>query len=260
MGSFTLLTGASSGIGLELAKIFASHKHNLILVARSKDVLDKLAQELRTEHKVTVEVITLDLALESSPAALFKACQDKNLRVDILVNNAGFGDNAAFVNSEWKKQAEMMDLNMKSLTHITHLFLPSMVAAKKGAILNVASTAAFQPGPYMAVYYATKSYVLSFSEALNEELRGSGVYVTTLCPGPTLSGFQKAANMDTALLFKLGVPGSREVAEYAYNSLMKKRVVAVHGIMNKIMAFSVRLTPRTLLVRIVRVLQEKRMS
>lgn len=260
MSEYALITGASSGIGFELAKIFASHNHNLILTARSQGSLEKLAEELRATYKVKVEVAPMDLGLESSPIGLWKFCQERNLKVDILVNNAGFGDNAVFVTSDWQKQAQMMDLNMKSLTHLCHLFLPAMKAAGKGAILNVASTAAFQPGPFMAVYYATKSYVLSFSEALNEELRGTGVYVTTLCPGPTISGFQQAANMDTALLFKLGVPGSRAVAEYAYKALMARKVVAVHGLSNKIMAFSVRLTPRALLVRIVRVLQEKRMG
>lgn len=260
MSEYALITGASSGIGLELAKIFASHNHNLILTARSQNSLKKLAEELRNTYKVKVEVVPLDLGLESSPGALMKFCLDRNLKVDTLVNNAGFGDNAPFEKSEWQKQAQMMDLNMKSLTHLCHLFLPAMVSAGKGAILNVASTAAFQPGPFMAVYYATKSYVLNFSEALNEELRGTGVYVTTLCPGPTLSGFQQAANMDTALLFKLGVPGSRAVAEYAYKSLMAHKGVAVHGFKNKVMAFSVRITPRALLVRIVRTLQEKRMG
>lgn len=258
--SFTLITGASSGIGWELAKIFASHNHNLILVARSKDTLEKLAEDLRSEHRVNVEVLAMDLSLTASPEALFRSCQNKGLAVDILVNNAGFGDNVTFLNSDWKKQADMIDLNMKSLTHLTHLFLPDMVARGKGAILNVASTAAFQPGPYMAVYYASKSYVLNFSEALNEELRGTGVYVTTLCPGPTHSGFQKAANIDSALLMKLNVPRSRDVADYAYQALMNRKSVAVHGWMNKIMAFSVRLTPRALLVRVVRILQEKRMS
>jgi uncharacterized protein len=258
--TFTLLTGASSGIGFELAKIFAAKNHNLILTARSKDTLEKLAENLRKTHKVKVEVLALDLGLAESPSKLFQFCQDKHLKVDILVNNAGFGDNAVFVKSDWRKTAEMMDLNMKSLTHLCRLFLPGMVTVGKGAILNVASTAAFQPGPFMAVYYATKSYVLSFSEALNEELRGTGVYVTTLCPGPTISGFQQAANMDSSLLFKMKVPSSRDVAQYAYNALMARRSVAVYGFMNKVMAFSVRFTPRTLLVRIVRKLQEKRMS
>ncbi|MBS1972158.1 MAG: SDR family oxidoreductase [Bdellovibrionales bacterium] len=258
--SFTLLTGASSGIGFELAKIFAAKNHNLILTARSKETLEKLAEDLRNTHKVKVEVVALDLGLDSSPETLFNYCQEHGLNVDILVNNAGFGDNVVFARSEWRKQAQMMDLNMKSLTHLCHLFIPEMIANREGAILNVASTAAFQPGPFMAVYYATKSYVLSFSEALNEELRGTGVHVTTLCPGPTISGFQEAAGMDTTLLFKMPIPNSRIVAEYGYQSLMAKKSVAVQGWANKLMAFSVRLSPRGLLVRVVRLLQEKRMG
>jgi len=258
--AYTLLTGASSGIGFELAKIFAAKNHNLILAARSKETLEKLAEDLRKAHKVKVEVIAMDLSQESAPSTLFQTCQDRSLRVNILVNNAGFGDNAAFLKSDWKRQENMMDLNMKSLTHLCYLFLPAMVAARQGAILNVASTAAFQPGPFMSVYYATKAYVLSFSEALNEELRGTGVYVSTLCPGPTMSGFQQAAGMDTALLFKLGVPGSQAVAEYAYNALIARKSVAVHGFMNKISVFAVRFLPRGLVVRIVRMLQEKRMK
>ena len=260
MNSFTLLTGASSGIGWELAKIFAAHSENLILVARSKEALEKLAAEIRSTHKVSVEVIALDLSLETAPEELAKICQQRNLRVENFVNNAGFGDNAVFATSSWKKQAEMMDLNMKSLVHLTHLFLPDMLARKKGGILNTASTAAFQPGPFMAVYYATKAFVLSFSEALNEELRGTGVHVTALCPGPTLSGFQKAAGMDSSLLFKMKVPGSLEVAEYGYKAFVAKKPVAVHGLLNKFLALSTRFTPRFLMVKVVRRLQEKRLN
>jgi short-subunit dehydrogenase len=171
------------------------------------------------------------------------------------VNNAGIGDVMAFVDSDWKKQETMIRLNIESLTRLTHLFLPSFVKQGRGGILNVASTAAFQPGPYMAVYYASKSYVLNFSLALNEELKGTGVHITTLCPGPTESGFQKTANMEKSLLFKLfNVPTSEDVATYAYKAFKNKKSLAVHGLMNKIMAHTTGLAPNFILLKVVKFL------
>jgi len=258
MSAYTLITGASGGIGYEFAKVFASHGHSLVLVARSKDALEKLASEIRASNKVSVEVIAMDLSKDESPQELFQKCHEKNLAVDILVNNAGFGDNALFANSDWNKLAEMMDLNVKSLTHLCHLFLPAMLSKKKGAILNLSSVAAFQPGPYMSVYYATKAYVQNFSEALHEEVSAKGVNVMALCPGPTRSGFQAAAGIDSALLLKLPIPSSTEVAEYGYRALKAKKAVAVHGFFNKVLVFSIRLMPRSLVVKIVARMQEKR--
>ncbi|MFS4460937.1 SDR family NAD(P)-dependent oxidoreductase [Bdellovibrio sp. HCB2-146] len=249
---FTLITGASSGIGLELAKQFAQNGKSLILVARSEKALQDLAQELTHQYQIKVHVIPADLSRPEECQRLFELCRQQNLHVENLVNNAGVGDNAAFVETEWTRQEQMIRLNMESLTRLTHLFLPEMVQRKSGGILNVASTAAFQPGPYMAVYYATKAYVLSFSEAINAELKGSGVHATALCPGPTHSAFQATAKMDKSKLFKmLNVPSSKDVAEFAYQSFQKKKAVAVHGVMNKIMSLSVGVTPRFLLLKIV---------
>lgn len=258
MSNFTLITGASSGIGYEFAKIFAEHGHNLILSARSKDVLNELAEELHKKHSVDVYVMPLDLTKPENSNDFQTFCEDRNIFLENIVNNAGFGDHEAFLYADWKKLEDMMRLNMESLVRITHTFLPAMVNAKRGGILNVASTAAFQPGPFMAVYYATKSFVLSFSEAINEELQGTGVHVTALCPGPTLSGFQKTANMDKAKILQyLNMPTSRSVAEYGYKAFMNKKTVAIHGLGNKLMVQSLRISPRALILKILRLLQGK---
>ena len=258
--SYTLLTGASSGIGFELASVFASHNHNLILVARSADKLNQLKSEIEKSKSVKVEVVAMDLSQPDSAEKLFAAVQSKNLTVDILVNNAGFGDHGLFVDSKIERNQEMIDLNILTLTKLTHLFLPNMVKNKNGKIMNVASTAAFQPGPLMSVYYATKAYVLFFSEGLHEELRGTGVTVTALCPGATASGFQAAANLsNVALLDTLKIPTSKEVADYGYQALMDEKVVAIHGFLNSLFAFSVRLTPRSIVRKIAMKLQEKRL-
>lgn len=258
MSKYTLITGASSGIGMEFAKIFAAHGNNLILSARSADVLEKLAVELKSKHSVQVHVIPVDLAVPEECQKILTFCQDRELIVENLINNAGFGDHETFLDADWKKLEQMIRLNMESLVRLTHLFLPDMTERKSGGILNVASTAAFQPGPFMAVYYATKAFVLSFSEALNEELKGSGVHVTTLCPGPTRSGFQKTANMDKAKLFEmLKIPDSSVVADYGYKAFINKKSVAIHGVGNKLMVQMLRVSPRSLILKIVTLLQGK---
>lgn len=256
---YTLITGASSGIGLELAKICACNGQNLVLVARSQEILEELARELQEKYSVEVEVIPVDLSLPLGPEKLFNSIKEKGFVVNTLINNAGFGDHGLFASLQWEKQNAMIKLNIIALTQLTHLFLPDMLARQGGKILNVASTAAFQPGPLMAVYYATKAYVLSFSEALAEELDGSGVTVTALCPGPTLSGFQKSANLgDVPLLGLFRLPTSEQVASYAYQSLSIGRRVAVHGVLNKILTQSVRFIPRGIVVKLIGKLQSKR--
>ncbi|MDG0816403.1 SDR family NAD(P)-dependent oxidoreductase [Bdellovibrio svalbardensis] len=258
MSNYTLITGASSGIGYEFAKIFAKNGCNLVLSARSKLILEDLAAELVKLHGVKVHVLEADLSNPEECRRLEAFCQNNEIFVENLINNAGVGDNEAFVDSDWKKQEHMIRLNIESLVKLTHMFLPKMVERKSGGILNVASTAAFQPGPFMAVYYATKAFVLSFSEALNEELKDTGVHVTSLCPGPTRSGFQEAAKMDKAVLFKLlNIPDAKVVAEYGYHAFKNKKAVAIHGFMNKIMVQSLRISPRILILKIVRFLQKK---
>ncbi len=256
---YTLITGASSGIGYELASVFAKNNHNLILVARSTDKLNSLRTEIEKNFKVVAEVISADLSKNGSAEELFNEVTKRNLKVNILVNNAGFGEHDYFINSDINKLEEMILLNILTLTKLTKLFLPQMIQNQSGKILNVASTAAFQPGPLMSVYYATKAYVLSFSEGLYEELKGTGVSTTALCPGPTESGFQKAAQMkDVPLLNAMKIPTSKEVAEYGYDALMKNQAVAIHGVLNNVLARSTGLVPRAIIRKMMMKLQAKR--
>lgn len=253
-----LITGASSGIGLELAELFAKNKTNLVLVARSEGKLKELADKLQKQYNVKVFLLSKDLSNYDTAKEIFDWCTSQGIAVDFLVNNAGFGDFGMFAESKWEKQLQMINLNITTLTYLTHLFLPSMVKRKQGRVLNVASTAAFQPGPLMAVYYATKAYVLHFSEAIANELSGTGVTVTALCPGATESGFQAAADMQESKLVKgKKLPTSKEVAEYGYNAMMDGKTVAIHGTMNYLMANSVRFTPRDLVVKVARMVQDK---
>jgi uncharacterized protein len=253
-----LITGASSGIGLELAWVFAGQAHDLVLVARGIDKLNGLAGELRAAHGIKVRAIGADLGRMDEVQRVYDTCQSEGLVIDFLVNNAGFGDYGEFVGRDWARTEHMIDLNIKALTKFCHLFLPAMVQRRAGRVLNVASTAAFQPGPLMTVYYASKSYVLFFSEALHNELKGSGVSVTCLCPGPTASNFQKAADLESSALFKnRSIPGARAVAEFGYRAMMKGKMTVIHGRINAFMAWSVRLVPRKLILTIVRRMQRR---
>ena len=251
-----LITGASSGIGLELAKEFAKDKINLIIVARTEGKLKELAAELQNKFGITVHILAKDLSNYNTAKEIFDWCNQNNIAVDYLVNNAGFGDFGFFVDSDWEKQLQMINLNIATLTYFTRLFLPGMVQRKFGKVLNVASTAAFQPGPTMSVYFATKAYVLHFSEAIVNELIGTGVTVTALCPGATESGFQIAAAMEESKMVKgKKLPTSAEVAAYGYKAMNDGKAVAIHGMMNYLMANSVRFAPRNLVVKIARYIQ-----
>lgn len=253
-----LITGASSGIGYELARVFAQNKINLVLVARSEKKLQEFAAELSKVYGIKVEVLAKDISVVASAQEIYDALKQKSITIDFLVNNAGFGDFGFFTETKWEKELEMINLNITALTVLTKLFVKDMVARKFGKVVNVASTASFQPGPLMAVYYATKAYVLSFSEAIANELQGTGVTVTALCPGPTESGFQNAAAMNDSKLVKgKKLPTSQEVAEYAYKVMMNGKVVAIHGVMNTIMAQSVRFTPRAIVRSLVRMMSER---
>jgi uncharacterized protein len=253
-----LITGASNGIGLELAKVHASKGDNVVLVARNKAKLDELKSELETHYKIKVTTIAKDLSAHNAALDVYNETKAAGIAVDYLINNAGFGDFGMFVETDWSKEEQMINLNITTLTQFTKLYLKDMVARKSGRIMNVASTAAFQSGPTMAVYYATKAYVLSFSEAVNNEVSDKGVTITTLCPGATESGFQAAAAMEESALVKgKKLPTSKEVAEYGYKAMMKGKTVAIHGFMNTLMATSVRFTPRPLVVAITRKLQDK---
>ncbi len=253
-----LITGASNGIGLELAKVHASKGGDLVLVARNKSKLDELKTTLENQYKVKVYTIGKDLSASNSAQEVYNETTKQNIRIDYLINNAGFGDFGMFVETDWNKELQMINLNITTLTQFTKLYLQDMVKRKSGKIMNVASTAAFQSGPTMAIYYATKAYVLSFSEAIDNEVSDKGVTVTTLCPGATESGFQAAAAMEESALVKgKKLPTSKEVAEYGYKSMMQGKTVAIHGSMNWIMANSVRFTPRAMVVKITRKIQDK---
>jgi short-subunit dehydrogenase len=253
-----LITGASNGIGLELAKIHAAKGDQLVLVARNKSKLDELKIELEKTYKISVYTIGKDLSAMNAGQEIFDETSKQQIHIDYLINNAGFGDFGMFVETDWNKEAQMIQLNITALTQLTKLYLKEMVKRGSGKIMNVASTAAFQSGPTMAVYYATKAYVLSFSEAIDNEVRDKGVTVTALCPGATESGFQAAAAMEESNLVKgRKLPTSKEVAEYGYESMMKGRTVAIHGFMNYLLANSVRFIPRAMVVKVTRKLQDK---
>lgn len=253
-----LITGASAGIGYELALRFAREGHPLVIVSRSRERLSKLAGEIRQKYGSEPVVIPCDLSRCGSASELFKEVQSRKIHVDILVNNAGVGMYGFFQDGEPALQTDMIQLNVTSLTELTRLFLPAMLEKKRGKILNVASTAAFQPGPYMAVYYASKAYVLSFTEALKNELKGTGVSATVLCPGPTESEFQHTSGMTDLRLFNLTMMKAAPVADAGYRGLMAGKTVVLPGFMNKITPLGARLFPRGLLVSIVRHVQGKR--
>lgn len=256
---YTLVTGASSGIGWELAYEFAKHQHNLIITARRIENLNNLKADIEKKYSVKVVVISADLSTSGAAEKLFAEIKKQNLTLDILVNNAGFGDHGVFVKADLRKISEMIQVNISALTELTHFVLPEFIARKSGKILNVASTAAFQPGPLMTVYYATKAFVLSFTEGLHEELLNSGVNVTALCPGPTTSGFQAVANMGSIAIFSaIRLPTSQDVAAYAYKALMQNKVIAVHGFVNRLIATCISFFPRFIVRKMVMRMQKKR--
>jgi uncharacterized protein len=247
-----LITGASSGIGYELAREFARHRYNLVLVARSAAKLADLANSLQTQFGVVATVLVKDLALPTAPQEIGAELQQAGIEVDVLVNNAGFGGYGAFADTDLTHELEMLQVNIVALTHLTKLVLPPMQARRSGKILNVASVAAFQPGPLMAVYYATKAYVLSFSEALGNELQGTGVTVTALCPGPTVTGFEAKANLQGSKLFKQALMDAETVAIAGYQALMQGKPIVIPGWKNRLLPLVVRLLPRQLVTRLVR--------
>jgi short-subunit dehydrogenase len=247
-----LITGASMGIGKELAKIFAADGRDLVLVARSEDKLRSLGQELEEAHGITAHVVPADLTDPAAPAAIFASLESKGLQLDYLVNNAGFGAQGEFATLPFQTQMDMLKVNVDAVVALTHLGLQGMLARKRGRILNIASVAGFQPGPDMTMYYATKAFVLLFSEGIAEEVKGSGVTVTVHCPGATATNFGETARNATSLYFRLGATSADKVARHAYRSMMKGKVVAIEGLMNWLTAFSVRFSPRALVRKLAR--------
>jgi hypothetical protein len=253
-----LITGASAGIGLDIARLMAAANFDLILVARGTDKLQALAQELEAEHGIHAHVIPADLARRESPEEIFAEIARRGLQTDILVNNAGFGVYGPFSQTSLPDELQMIQVNITSLIHLTKLALPAMIARKRGRILNVASTAAFQPGPLMALYYASKACVLSFSEAIANELQGTGVTVTCLCPGPTQTEFAARARIEKTRLFKLGAMTSIDVARAGLQGMLRGHTLVIPGFKNKLLAQSVRFSPRKLVTAIARKIQESR--
>jgi short-subunit dehydrogenase len=250
LGETVLITGASSGIGRELAGLFASDGADLVLIARSEGRLRALADELTATYRVKVQVMPADLSQPASPGEIAEALAQRHIQVDVLVNNAGFGAHGPIAAIGAERQLEMIEVNVAALTRLTALLLPGMLQRRHGAILNVASTAAFQPGPYQAVYCATKAYVLSFTEALAEEVRGSGVLVSCLAPGATDTGFAAQAGTQGTRLFRRGVMNVGRVARAGHDGMRRGRTLVIPGLRNRTLAFSVRLAPRTLAVRV----------
>jgi short-subunit dehydrogenase len=251
-----LITGSSFGIGMEFARIFAREGYNLVLVARTADRLRQLASEVEKNHGTRSLILAADLTEPGAPAYVLDQTTRADIQLDVLVNNAGFGQYGPFAENDLEECLRQIQLNVTTLTHLTRLYLPAMVERKSGGILNVASTAAFQPGPLMAVYFATKAYVLHFSEALANELQGSGVTVTCLCPGATATEFHKRANATGMNLLKFGSMDAHTVAEDGYRALMAGKPVVISGLKNWLLAQSVRLSPRRLVTTIARKTQE----
>jgi short-subunit dehydrogenase len=253
-----LITGASSGIGAELARVFAAHGHDLVLVARRLDALEALAGQLEGKHTVRATVLRADLSEPTAPAELFEAVRGAGLQVDILVNNAGFGLAGEFAETDIDRELEMIQVNVAALTHLTKLFVRPMLQRRAGGVLNVASVAGLFPGPLRSVYYATKAYVLSFTEALAEELRDSGVRVTALCPGPTTTEFHTVSGGAPERFGSRRVSDARSVARFGYDALQSNVRVAIPGFQNRLAVQGRRLAPRALVTRLVRQVQERR--
>jgi hypothetical protein len=238
-----LVTGASAGLGAEFAKLCAAGGYDVVLVARSAARLAELAAELVKTHGVKARPLAADLADPTAPPEIF--AQLAGTPVDLLINNAGFGVRGAYTETDWARESSLMQVNMVALAHLTKLFLPEMVRRRSGRILNVASTAAFVPGPFMALYYASKAFVLSFSEALSNEVEGTGVTVTVLCPGATRTEFAQAAGIAHSALFRGATMGAAEVARVGYRAMMAGKSSVIAGARNRWMIRGVRLVPRS---------------
>ncbi|MBC8321882.1 MAG: SDR family oxidoreductase [Bacteroidetes bacterium] len=246
--NYALITGASSGIGYELALLFAKNGHNLILVARQKNKLQQLADELKNNHQVETLVIPLDLSRTDAASEIFEQLQAKSIHVDYLVNNAGFYVKGTFSETSWKEEQKLIQLQCLNYTQLTKLFLPAMLNQRAGGILNIGSTGSFVPGPYNAVYCAAKSFVLSFSEAVAEEVSGSGVNITALCPGGTNTNFHKFNERKSSIFFPM--MKASKVAKSGYKALMQGKRVVVPGVSNKIQVFLLRFIPGKLVSKL----------
>ncbi len=252
VGKTALITGGSSGIGLEFARIFAREQYHLVLVARRKDRLIQLKKELEERYSVHVTCFVCDLTVLDAANRIYQFLQDQKIQLDVLVNNAGFGLGGEFHDSDLTRITEMVQVNVMALMRLTRLILPDMIKRQQGKILNVASMAGFLPGPLSSIYYATKSFVVSFSEAIAYELKDKNIQVTVLCPGPVKSEFQYVAyKEDVSLTNQRRIPTAQETAEHGYQGLMAGKILVIPNVYNKMILFLIRLLPRSVVVRMV---------
>jgi len=252
-----LITGASSGIGRDLARLHARQGGDLVIVARRREALEELKAELEEEHAVTVTVLTADLVEAGACKELYRRVSELELSIDVLINNAGFGGHGKFYERSWEQDHAMIQLNIVALSELTHLFLQDMVRRKQGKILNAASTAAFVPGPLQATYYATKAFVLSFSQALAEELREANITVTALCPGAVATEFSETANLEGTAAFRRAAP-SMKVAQVGYRAMQRGRLVAINDWkLSLLLNWLVPFLPRRAVLRLSRRTMEK---
>ena len=243
--SYALVTGASSGLGREIARVLAREGFNLLLVARREDKLLEVKHELEASWGIDALVLPADLAREDAALDVYDYVLGRNLRIDVLVNNAGFGDSGAFHEADWQRQRNMVQVNIIALMQLTRLLVPHMVERGCGMVMNLASAAALCAGPYMSVYYASKAYVLSFSQALHEELKGTGVTVTALCPGPTATGFEAAAEMGTDSTMFRHADDAATVAQRGCKAMEAGKAISLQGAITKRLAFAARIVPRS---------------
>jgi short-subunit dehydrogenase len=239
-----LITGASAGLGLEYAKLFAADGHDVVLVARRRDRLEALAGQLQQAHGTRAHVVEADLASPGGPGRTLEEVRRLDVPVEFLVNNAGFGTSGAFSAIDLDRELAMVQVNIVALLELTRGLLPGMISRKSGRILNVGSTAGFQPGPFMAAYYASKAFVNSFTEALWYELRGTGVTATVSCPGATATEFATVAGTDKSRLFRMGAASPATVAREAYRAMLAGKPIVIHGVRNKLGVQLLRVSPR----------------
>lgn len=247
---YTLVTGASTGIGYELSKLFAKDKHNLILVSRNKIKLESVKNELE-KYNIDIKILALDLLKSEDIKNIFNYVEINKLNIDILVNNAGIGTFGDFNDIEWKKDEELIDINIKALTQLTKYFLPKILECKNGGILNVASTAAFCSGPRMAAYYASKAYVLNLTEAIYEEYKDNGIKISCLCPGPVKTSFQGKAGIKKSEAAKKYLMDAEEVAKICYKDFNKGKLIIIPGMKNKLLVIGNKLLPRNISRKII---------
>lgn len=247
-----LITGASSGIGMGLAKLFAADGSDLVLVARREDRLNELAEELKSEHGIEVHVLPKDLSKKTSPNEIFNHLKKEKIEIDVLVNNAGFGSRGMVSELDTDLQVDMVQVNAAALTHLTSLFLPGIIERGQGGILNVGSLAGFQPGPYLAVYFATKAYVLSFTEALAEEISNPNIKISCFAPGPVKTEFGEKSDLEDSLLFKVSLMDLEPAVKAGYEGFRKGKTIVIPGLKQQIVPFLNRFTPRLIVRKIAK--------